>query len=381
MPTDLTRRRVRRIVPAALALLVMGAALASSRALQADRPVLATALLNADEPAHTVQAVMAADKFLQGLSDNLRAKASFEFNSPKRPRWSNLPPGFVPRNGVRMGELTKTQRDAAMEVVAAVTSKMGYQKVLDIIGGDDVLAQGGGGKGGFGKGGFGKGGKGKKGKGGKGGMGFGHDNFYLAIFGKPSVTEPWLVQFGGHHLAINITVIGKDFVLTPTLTCAQPSSFERAGKKVRPLGVESDTAFKLMGSLNDKQRRQAILKNRVRDMLLGPGMDGKDLPPDGLKGADMTEQQRGLLTDLAAAWVNILNEVSSKPRMDQIKAGIKDTYFAWSGPTADGSAAYFRVQGPTVVIEYAPQGNTDHIHTIVRELGNDYGKKLLSARR
>src|SRR5262249_42959133 len=145
----------------------------------------------------------------------------------------------------------------------------------DIIAGDDVLANRGGGKGGKG--------------------GFGFDHFYLALFGKPSAKEPWLVQFGGHHLGLNVTVVGKDFVLTPTLTCAQPSSFERDGKKVRPLGVESDTAFKLMGSLTDKQRKQAILKNRVKDLLLGPGKDGKDLEPDGLKGADMTEQQRALL--------------------------------------------------------------------------------------
>jgi hypothetical protein len=334
--------------------------------------VAAIAGQDAAAPAATAKAVAAANTFLQALNENLRSKASFEFESPKRPKWSNLPPGFVPRNGVRIGELSKEQRAAAMDVVAAVTSKMGYQKILDIIGGDDVLARGGGGKGG--------GGKGKAGKGGKN-DGFGFDNFYLALFGKPSATAPWLVQFGGHHLAVNITVIGKDFVLTPTLTCAQPSSFDRDGQKVRPLGVESDTAFKLMGSLNDKQRAQAILRNRVSDLLLGPGNDGRDLMADGLKGADMTEAQRALLVDLAGAWVTILHDTSSKPRMEQIKADIKDTYFAWSGPTADGSAAYFRVQGPAVVIEYAPQGNTNHIHTIVRELGNDYGKKLLSARR
>jgi len=231
-----------------------------------------------------------------------------------------------------------------------------------------------GGKGGKGKG--GKDGKGK-GKGGKGGGGFGFDNFYLAIFGKPSAKSPWLVQFGGHHLALNVTVVGKDFVLTPTLTCTQPSSFVRDGKTVRPLGQETDTAFKLMGSLDEKQRARAILKDRARDLLLGPGKDGKKIEPEGLKGADLSEKQQELLTALAGAWVNILHEESSKKRMDEIKAGIKDTFFAWSGPTADGSAAYFRVQGPTVVIEYAPQGSTDHIHTIVRELGNDYGKKLL----
>jgi hypothetical protein len=381
------RRRPLVFSTAIVALFVVGTAFGISETLRFQDTQPVAVEQDANAPPHTAKAVAAAGTFLQSLDDNLRAKATFAFDSDKRPRWTNLP---GTRNGVRMGELTKEQRDAAMEVVASVTSKEGYQKILDIIAGDDVLAKGGGGKGGkgFGKDDkkFGKDdkkgdkfGKGDKGfKGGKGG-GFGFDHFYLALFGTPSPKTPWLVQFGGHHLGINITVIGKDFVLTPTLTCAQPSSFERDGKTVRPLGVEVDTAFKLMGSLSEQQRSEAILKNPVRDLILGPGHDGQDLRPEGLKGADMTDAQRTLLTDLAAAWVTILHEASGKGRMDEIRAGIKDTYFAWSGPTADGSAAYFRVQGPTVVIEYAPQqGNTNHIHTIVRELGNDYGKKLLN---
>jgi hypothetical protein len=135
-----------------------------------------------------------------------------------------------------------------------------------------------------------------------------------------------------------------------------------------------------MDSLNEKHRQQAILKPGVSDLLLGPGKDGKDLKAEGLKCADMTDAQRALLVDLAGAWVTILHEISAKPRMEQIKADVKDTYFGWSGPTAGGSAAYFRVQGPSVVIEYSPHGGTNHIHTIVRELGNDYGKKLLAAK-
>jgi hypothetical protein len=350
-------------------LLVMGGTLAASWALPRATPgaaAPAAATPQGDKtPEHTAKAVAAADKFLQGLTDAQRAKATFEFDSPKRAGWSNLPPGIVPRNGVRMGELSKEQRAAALEVVAAVTSKEGYQKVLDIIEADDVLAKGGG-----------KGGKDKGGKGGKD-MGFGFDNFYLAFFGKPSATTPWLMEFGGHHLGLNVTVIGKDFVLTPTLTCAQPSSFTRDGKTVRPLGQEVDTAFKLMATLDVNQRAKAFLKG-AKDLVLGPGKDGKDIAPEGLKGADMNDKQRELLADLAGCWVTILHEVSAKPRMDEIRAGLKETYFGWNGPTAEGSAAYFRVTGPTVVIEYAPQqGGTNHIHTIVREPGNDYGKKLV----
>jgi len=77
--------------------------------------------------------------------------------------------------------------------------------------------------------------------------------------------------------------------------------------------------------------------------------------------------------DVIGAWVNIAEPGAAAGRMAGIKDRIGETYFAWSGPTAKGSAAYFRVQGPTVVIEYAPQGGTDHIHTVIRNPEDDYG--------
>ena len=78
-------------------------------------------------------------------------------------------------------------------------------------------------------------------------------------------------------------------------------------------------------------------------------------------------------------WVSIINDTAAATRMAEIKARLADTYFAWSGPTTNGSPAYFRIQGPTVMIEYAPQGgSTDHIHTFYRESTNDYGAKLVA---
>jgi hypothetical protein len=206
---------------------------------------------------------------------------------------------------------------------------------------------------------------------------FGNNLYYLAIFGKPSPTQPWLVQFGGHHLGLNVTVVGKNFVLTPTHTGAQPDLFTWEGKKVRPLGPENDRAFKLINALNEKQQTQAILDKRPRNLILGPGQDGKKIPAQGIKGSALAKAQQAMLLELIAAWVNILNEDAATARLAEIKKGLPDTYFAWSGPTTDGSAAYFRVQGPTVVIEYAPQGSTSHIHTIIRDPTNDYGQNLL----
>ncbi len=306
------------------------------------------------------RAVEAANTFLDSLDDKQRKLATLEYGSEKKPNWSNLPATFVPRNGVKLGDLTKEQRDRAMGVVAAVLSKDGYQKVVDIMDGDQKLTEGKGGKGG--------------GKGGDKGPMFGKDLYYLAIFGTPSETKPWMVQFGGHHLGVNVTVVGKNFILTPTHTGSQPAAFKRGETDVRPLGRENDTAFKLMDALDEKQRKQAIIGERPQgELLLGPGRDGKTIESKGIKGAALTADQQALLLDVIGAWVNIVESDAAVARLAAIKEKIGETYFAWSGPTEKGKAAYFRVQGPTVVIEYAPQGGTDHIHTVIRNPEDDYG--------
>jgi hypothetical protein len=362
-----TRRGGRKSLAALGTVLVVGAALFASRAGLPEAPADDPKDNKAEAPAP--RAAAAANKFLDALGDKQREKALYEFGSAKKPGWSNLPTTMVPRNGVRLGDLSKEQRALAMDVVAAVLSKGGYQKVVDIMDGDQKLAEGGGGRGG-------KPGGGKPG----GGAMFGADQYYLAIFGKPSEKGPWMVQFGGHHLGINVTVIGKHFVLTPTHTGAQPTLFKRDGKEVRPLGQENDTAFALVNALDEKQRAQAVLAARPQqELLLGPGRDGKKIDPEGIKGSALTDKQQAMLLEVIGAWVDIAEPASAKARMAEIKEKVGETYFAWKGPTEKGSAAYFRVQGPAVVIEYAPQGGTDHIHTVVRNPKDDYGAGLIEA--
>ena len=315
----------------------------------------------------TARAAEAGKKFLAALTDEQRARALLDFKSSKKSAWSNLPVAMVPRNGVRMGDLTQPQHEAAMRLLAMVLSKEGYQKAVDIMDADQQLVKGGG-----------KGGKGKGGKGGKGGGAmFGKSQYYLALFGEPSTSQPWMVQFGGHHLGLNVTLVAKRFVLTPTHTGAQPAEFTRAGKTVRPLGGENDNAFDLVNSLDEKQRTQAVLSKRPQNLELGPGRDGKRIEPKGVKGSDLSAAQQAKLLDLIGEWVLIVPAESASARMAEIKVKLPETYFAWAGPTAGGSAAYFRVQGPTLVIEYAPQGSTDHIHTVIRNPTDDYGVKWL----
>jgi hypothetical protein len=211
---------------------------------------------------------------------------------------------------------------------------------------------------------------------------FGSDLYYISFLGKPSTTSPWMLQFGGHHLALNITIAASRGVLTPTLTGAQPASFKLDGKTIRPLGRESDRALALLQSLDEKQRKQAVLNYEVSDLVLGPGEDGKKIAPEGLKASAMTEKQQAMLLDVIAEWAGILNESSAAARMAEMKADLSETWFAWSGPTTGepGSniTAYYRIQGPHLVIEYAPQRDepTNHVHTIYRDPTDDYGSAL-----
>jgi Protein of unknown function (DUF3500) len=353
----------------------------------------------------TSRIVSAANSFLGTLDQKQRQSVMYAFDDQdQRKRWSNFPIAMVPRGGINMGEMSATQRAAVMALLASVLSPRGVEKVQQIMDGDEInktTDQGpGGNRGGAGRRGgggppgnggpppgnggppFGPGGR--RGPGGNGPM-FGRDLYYVSFLGMPSEKNPWMLQFGGHHLALNITIAGEHGVLTPTLTGAQPALYTVDGKTVRPLGRESDKALALLNALDENQRKKAILSYELADLVLGPGQDGKTIQPEGLKATEMNERQRAMMLDVISEWAGIINESAAAARMDEIKAGLNDTWFAWSGPTkaAPGKniTACYRIQGRNLVIEYAPQtlgGDPAlHVHTMYRDPTNDYGRKFI----
>jgi hypothetical protein len=348
----------------------------------------------------TASIVQAANAFLATLDAQQRQHVLYAFaDNQQRVRWSNLPIIAVPRGGISLKEMTPAQRSAAMALVAAALSPRGFEKVQQIMEGDEALktlvsSRPPGGDGGPPPGPPPNSGNPPPSANGSGrprsgnGPIFGKDLYYISLLGTPSEKTPWMLQFGGHHLALNITVAGERGVLTPTLTGAQPALYTSNGKTVRPLGKESDKAFVLLQSLDDNQRKQAILSYRLADLVLGPGQDGKTIVPEGLKASSMTAQQRAMLLDLMAEWASIIHESAATSRMAELKADLDETWFAWSGPVTvkPGSniTAYYRIQGPHLVIEYAPQNLGGdpalHVHTMYRDPTNDYGKKLVAAR-
>ena len=333
----------------------------------------------------TSRIVTAANAFLATLDERQKRSVLFSYDDQEqRKRWSNLPTSFVPRAGISLKDMSAAQRSAAMALVESALSPRGFEKVQQIMEGDEVLKSND-------RGGPPPPGRGpgvpppgsNSGRPPGGGAMFGKDLYYLSILGTPSEESPWMLQFGGHHLALNITIAGAHGVLTPTLTAAQPALYEIHGKTVRPLGQESDKALALLKDLNEAQSKQAILSYRLADLVLGPGQDGKTIQPEGLKASGMTEKQRAMLLDLISEWADIVYKGAAAARMAELKADLNQTWFAWSGPItgAPGSniKAYYRIQGPHLVIEYAPQNlggdPAMHVHTMYRDPTNDYGRK------
>jgi hypothetical protein len=171
----------------------------------------------------TPQKTSTAAKFLGGMN----GQVTFVGEQYGQSVWSNFPVSDVPRPGLRFGNLSSVQRKAAMQVLQVMLSLKGYRKVIDIMGSDQALSE-----------------RGTP-------FASGIDAYTVGIFGQPSSTTPWMLQFGGHHLALNITIMGERGVLAPTLTGAQPAVYTSNGKTVRVLAEENDKAFALLAALNE----------------------------------------------------------------------------------------------------------------------------------
>jgi hypothetical protein len=317
-------------------------------------------------PATTPRIVAAANAFLAALDDAEKAAVLFEpGDSAQKQRWSNLPGGVFKRAGLMWGDLDEAQHAAWLEVMQATLSSAGYQRVVAEWRADDALAVTG---------------TRPPGRGPQFGSGF----YYIALIGTPSETEPWQWQWGGHHVTINATIAGPQLSLTPSFIGVEPASYTDAnGKTVRPLGDIEEDALALINWLDADQQRAAILSNSPSDVVLGPGQDGKTLAPEGLPAARMSADQRAALMRLIGHYSGLANDEDGAARATEIRATLDDTYFAWSGPTTPGGPIYFRVTGPTLVIEYNAQGpgagggarTPNHIHGIYRDPTNDYGAR------
>ena len=302
--------------------------------------------------------VAKANVLLESLDEHARGKISFAINSRERREWTNLP-AKPNAGGVRLGDMDEGQIKAALDLMASLLSQHGYQKMTDIMIADDQLLRNG-----------------------KARSGFGTENFSLVIFGTPSEEDPWAVQMDGHHVGLNISVTGRQLTISPSFIGTQPADFELGDKTVRPLTGEVDDAFALVNLLDETQRKAAVLGNKRGQLATGPGRDNRVPEAEGVDCSTFNEAQREKLIELISQWVSDLPPAHAEKRMAELTAEIDKMKFSWNGAVEVGSDISYRLQGPTLIIEYACQSlggvPQQHLHTMYRNPKNEYGLQIES---
>lgn len=309
-----------------------------------------------------------AQAWLEALGPELADQASFGLDDEERKRWSNLPSPMFVREGVSFGEMTPQQRVLAHRLIAAPLSSQGYLKASGIMRLDDLLREA-----------YLARRPGSQ-------PIFGHDRYWLGVFGDPAVDAAWGFQLDGHHLALNFTVVGDRVAVTPAFLGSDPAEV-RDGAYAGWYILEQEDARgrALFESLDGEQRRRAILQGETpRDVITGPGRGDQLREITGLATAAMTASQRRLLLELLGEYLHNLEPALARSEMERIEAaGVDELHFSWAG-VEEGKPYYYRIHGPTVLIEfdnsYPPgqgSGPINHIHSVWRDTQNDFGEDLL----
>ncbi len=301
----------------------------------------------------------AAVRFLETLNEELRTRAVYPYADAERLNWA-----FVPRarNGISFHDMNNQQANAAIALLEVSMSVQGFKKATGIIALEDILRQV---------------------------EGRNKDDtyrdplkYYFTIFGDPRSTEPWGWRIEGHHLSLNFTSInGEIQAATPTFMGANPATIPIGldrGKQV--LKLETDLGFLLVNSLSPTQLKKARFSDRAfPDIITGNNRHARQLEPAGISYGELDDHQKKILLNLLDVYVENYQLGFSKRLMEKIRqAGIENLSFAWAGSLQPGEGHYYRIQGPTLLIEYDnTQNNANHAHTVVRDLTNDFAEDIL----
>jgi Protein of unknown function (DUF3500) len=312
------------------------------------------------QPSDAARAAMAAAAlaFLGALPAEARKRAVFALGDPERLNWHYVPRG---REGVPFRAMAAPARAAAHELMKASLSAVGYGKAVNVIQLEDVLRQ-------------------------IETFGLSRDpeNYAFTVFGTPGAAAPWAWRVEGHHLSLNFTLVpGQPVAVTPAFLGANPAEVPSGPRKgLRALAAEQDLGRALASSMTSAQRaRTVIAAQSLGDIVTGPGRADSLASPAGLALADMTGDQRSLAAKLIEEYAsNMRSELAEQELRRMRDAGLERVHFAWAGPLEPGRAHYYRLHGPTLLIEYDnTQNNANHIHSVWHDPRRDFGLDLLRA--
>lgn len=305
----------------------------------------------------------AANRFLDALTPEQRQQTKLPLDSDDLTRWHYIPANQFPRKGLAIKDMNESQRKLAHDLLRTGLSQRGYTAATAIMELETVL-------------------RAIESAGGRGGLNRDPELYFFTIFGNPSPKEPWGWRVNGHHLAVYFIVGNSTTVASaPAFFGTNPAEVREGPKQgLRIQAMEQDAGRALVNALDETQRKTAIIEAAApNDIVTTTAVKADPLSPIGISASAMTRQQRDLLMKLIDAYTSQMTEDLAADRMAQIKkAGVEKIGFAWAGPVEAGQRHYYRVQGPTFLIEFDnTQNNGNHIHSVWRDFAGDYGRDLL----
>jgi hypothetical protein len=310
----------------------------------------------------------AAASFLESLSPEQRQAAVFPFLDDERLRWHFIPTEQFPRRGLTIKEMSAAQRERARDLLKAGLSQRGYLTASAIMDLETVLGA--------------LEAERRAAAGRQGGLVRDPERYYFSIFGTPAPRETWGWRVEGHHLSLHLNVVnGRAVASSPQFLGSNPAEVrEGPSKGLRVLGSHEDAARELLDSLDASQRAAAILQPEApRDIATMNALDINPLSPGGIRWSALTAKQRDSLLRLVGVYTSVMAADIAAERTRKLeKAGKGEISFAWAGPVERGMKHYYRVQGPTFLIEYDnTQDDGNHIHSVWRDFAGDFGRDLL----
>jgi hypothetical protein len=298
-----------------------------------------------------------AVEFVEGLSAEQRRQAVHRFDDAARRDWHYVP---RPRPGLSLRAMTEAQRGRAWALVEAALSDTGTRKARGVVGLEGILGEL-------------TGAVARRDP----------DNYAFAIFGNPGSAEPWCWRVEGHHLSLTFTLVpGEGVAATPAFFGANPNQVPtghpHAGLRVLP--QEQDLAFALVQGLDAEQQAATLIAGQTMgDILTGPGREQTLRTPMGLPLAGMNDAQRDGLMRLVGEYVgNVEVELAEKQFARIREAGVERLYFAWAGSLLPGNPHYYRIHGPTLIIEYDnSRDQANHAHSVWHDPQDEFGVDLL----
>ncbi len=305
-----------------------------------------------------VEMAGAANAFVASLDDAQRAKALIPLADDERKNWH-----FIPRvrRGLTWKDMNSSQQHLATALMASGLSQRGLVKAKTIMSLEHILLEL------------------------EQGRGPVRDPalYYWSIFGTPAAKGTWGWRVEGHHFSVNFTVVeGQHVSATPSFLGSNPAEVREGPRKgLRALAAEEDIGRELFRSLDATQRAVAVIAEEAfPDILSGANRKATPLAPEGLSTAKMTPSQREILNRLIAEYVHRARpEIAQADLAKMEKAGFDKVHFAWAGQDTPGKGSYYRVQGPTFLLEYDnTQNNANHIHATWRDFDGDFGEDILA---